>query len=907
MKVRGKWFSALATAFAAALLLASVASAQTFYVDKVAGEAIAPPAYADGDVLIVSGDVSLAADDWAALKGLNDHKFVLMLNDATTSIPDSAMGDADASRANGGILTLIAPRATGVGAHAFANCKALTGATLPQAVTVGDGAFKASGIRRASLPKAETIGKEAFKDSAIADINIAPAVKASIGEGAFENCVSLESISVLAMREIGERAFRNAGLKRAAFHHIDKIGARAFEGCASFSLLMMHIIPEGNTGVDAFKGVPRGMLAIAQDPPVGWVNGPESPESIALIGGALGGLFSAMSAYVHVEDANGVAPRLVNDMTSVPAVADYLWTTPSGKTVRGHEIAAADESGEYSMSFTYKGRTHTLPPSRVAIKSTGAIGGSDGRTKIGAENVSLDISYPLAGDGTFVMTDNPFFPSVTVEPEGALLRIRGVPGATQGEYGIVMTAWNDYFFWGDCSDVSNASVRRTHTVEISDWLVTFAYPDGLRHVYAADGGTIAAPEEPTRPNAAFTGWYMAGAAQAWDFDNDRVTGNVTLIPGWGGEAMLHIRPSLFSVSENAPQQLRAYLPPDYTVAASDDDVIWSTLNSSIAVLSAGTALRGNISAGKEFGTTVIRARLKSNPNASAIAIVTNEGERMLADVYNAYNAESAHKNNWDAIMSRIDTLNNDSQIENIKLQNLLEKRTNAFEMATRVMDTNNESIQSILRNLSVRAHGGEFFATRMNGDERVELRVIAPSMRVNLSTHLGNVLPFSYTVYAAAMNEVLPGWSSLPDADARVAVLSGPALDSQIFFVFERTEDLPQPESSAVPILGGPAANTWRDAFERGVVSFNASGDITLNCAIVSAKLPPTFLDSVLIVSDGETIEGRLVGQVRLVAMKTEGGRTPASGGSVGCDAATGSLAALAALSLLALSRRRRT
>ncbi|MDR2392452.1 MAG: hypothetical protein LBE84_12355, partial [Planctomycetota bacterium] len=46
---------------------------------------------------------------------------------------------------------------------------------------------------------------------------------------------------------------------------------------------------------------------------------------------------------------------------------------------------------------------------------------------------------------------------------------------------------------------------------------------------------------------------------------------------------------------------------------------------------------------------------------------------------------------WDAkineIKGKIDMLNNDSQMDNIKLQNLLEKRGNAFEMATKVMDT----------------------------------------------------------------------------------------------------------------------------------------------------------------------------------------------------------------------------
>ena len=77
------------------------------------------------------------------------------------------------------------------------------------------------------------------------------------------------------------------------------------------------------------------------------------------------------------------------------------------------------------------------------------------------------------------------------------------------------------------------------------------------------------------------------------------------------------------------------------------------------------------------------------------------------DVGAGRSGSDADKQKWDAtfdaninnIKSKIDTLNNDSQMDNIKLQNLLEKRSNAFEMATKVLDSNNQSIQSVLRNL----------------------------------------------------------------------------------------------------------------------------------------------------------------------------------------------------------------
>ena len=62
-------------------------------------------------------------------------------------------------------------------------------------------------------------------------------------------------------------------------------------------------------------------------------------------------------------------------------------------------------------------------------------------------------------------------------------------------------------------------------------------------------------------------------------------------------------------------------------------------------------------------------------------------------------AEAAWDTNIQNVKSAIDMLNNDSQMANIRLQNLLEKRGNAYEMATKTMSTNNQSVQSVLRNL----------------------------------------------------------------------------------------------------------------------------------------------------------------------------------------------------------------
>lgn len=51
------------------------------------------------------------------------------------------------------------------------------------------------------------------------------------------------------------------------------------------------------------------------------------------------------------------------------------------------------------------------------------------------------------------------------------------------------------------------------------------------------------------------------------------------------------------------------------------------------------------------------------------------------------------------VKSSLEAMGNDSQLENIKLQNLMQKRGNTFEMTTKIMDSNNQTIQSIIRNL----------------------------------------------------------------------------------------------------------------------------------------------------------------------------------------------------------------
>ena len=55
-----------------------------------------------------------------------------------------------------------------------------------------------------------------------------------------------------------------------------------------------------------------------------------------------------------------------------------------------------------------------------------------------------------------------------------------------------------------------------------------------KSVEAFEGGLITKPEDPTRARYEFQGWYLeTECLKAWDFANDRVTGNLRLFAKWG--------------------------------------------------------------------------------------------------------------------------------------------------------------------------------------------------------------------------------------------------------------------------------------------------------------------------------------------------------------------------------------
>ena len=75
----------------------------------------------------------------------------------------------------------------------------------------------------------------------------------------------------------------------------------------------------------------------------------------------------------------------------------------------------------------------------------------------------------------------------------------------------------------------------TPTGSQTSYTVTFNSAGGssVPSQTVVDGGKVTRPEDPTRTGYFFTGWYKDSAYnQAWNFNTDAVTSNITLYANW---------------------------------------------------------------------------------------------------------------------------------------------------------------------------------------------------------------------------------------------------------------------------------------------------------------------------------------------------------------------------------------
>ncbi|WP_165248910.1 leucine-rich repeat domain-containing protein [Adlercreutzia sp. ZJ141] len=161
-----------------------------------------------------------------------------------------------------------------IGESAFQSCTSLveTGTVssyIAALSAIGDCAFKGSGLKTFPISNSykalKTIGKEAFADCDSLENGYVPEKVESLGEGCFAYCDNLQTTSIYGgLAEIPKDCFKGCpkllrtGGTKAALADLKTIGESAFEGCISLELTSSWSLEKYKNleyiGANAFKG-----------------------------------------------------------------------------------------------------------------------------------------------------------------------------------------------------------------------------------------------------------------------------------------------------------------------------------------------------------------------------------------------------------------------------------------------------------------------------------------------------------------------------------------------------------------------------------------------------------------------------------------------------------------------------
>lgn len=163
----------------------------------------------------------------------------VILPSGMTAIPDGLFSGCTSLQSVQGTESILM-----VGADAFRGCAALKAMELPSAVSLGENAFRASGLTSLSAPALVSIGAHALEGTSVQTLAL-PALT-SIGERAFANMKALTAVSVGAVTTMGQQAFAaDTALTTVSFGAgTTLIGDYAFTGSAASSALVEVDLPD---------------------------------------------------------------------------------------------------------------------------------------------------------------------------------------------------------------------------------------------------------------------------------------------------------------------------------------------------------------------------------------------------------------------------------------------------------------------------------------------------------------------------------------------------------------------------------------------------------------------------------------------------------------------------------------
>ena len=408
---------------------------------------------------------------------------------------------------------------TGVAANSFtvtgattvsntANSGVITAVFPATAVGIG-GTFITGGIKYKVLTESETTGTvEVIANSYSGNITIPATVSnggitytvTTIGDSAFENCSSLESVTFPdSVTSIGANAFYGCSdLESVTFPgSVTSIGEWAFYGCSSLESVML---PGSVTSIGqyAFYGC-SGLTSV------------EFPDSLISIGdSAFYGCSSLSSAYF-----NGESPTI--------GAAVFSGTASEFKIYY-------DENFESTWSNPWNGY-ETAIFTAVEWQSATADGATDSAT---STKINLTFDKPITGltaadititDGTGAVVKG------ALTGSGTSWSIALTAVITQGNISVAVAAPAGHPLTGSPKAVA---VYKSPTQ--INYSVTFNSTGGSpvsKIDYVGSGSVISAPETPILFFYTFGGWYKEpSCTNPWNFSIDTVNSNITLYAKW---------------------------------------------------------------------------------------------------------------------------------------------------------------------------------------------------------------------------------------------------------------------------------------------------------------------------------------------------------------------------------------